>query len=68
MFLMAMALISNKLKELCTIVKRNQKSIKESMYDISWVEEENKLEISKWYLKNKGFYFLDGEKQPSLTV
>ena len=31
--------------------------------DISWVEEENKLEISKWYLKNKGFYFLDGEKR-----
>ena len=40
-----------------------QNSIKESMYDISWVEEENKLEISKWYLKNKGFYFLDGEKR-----
>ena len=38
-------------------------SIKESMHDISWVEEENKLEISKWYLKNKGFYFLDGEKR-----
>ena len=33
------------------------------MYDISWVEEENKQEISKWYLKNKGFYFLDGEKR-----
>ena len=33
-------------------------SIKESMYDISWVEDENKLEISKWYVKNKGFYFL----------
>ena len=23
-------------------------SIKESMYDISWVEDENKLEVSKW--------------------
>ena len=32
------------------------------MYDISWVEEENKLEISKWYVKNKGFYYLDGKK------
>ena len=37
-------------------------SIKESMYDISWVEDENKLEVSKWYIKNKGFYFLDGKK------
>ena len=39
--------------------------IEESMHDISWVEEENRLETSKWYIKNKGFYFLDGKKYTS---
>ncbi|MFL2753710.1 MAG: hypothetical protein ACJ0BD_02295 [Gammaproteobacteria bacterium] len=63
-FLNAWLSKAHKLKGSPFIYSKEKKlnKIEESMHDISWVDKENRSETSKWYIKNKGFYYLDGKK------